>query len=178
VEIVKLERENNDVRTRLDREKKILNDELKKYDDERKIFEGKRNEYEKEQARLNEIISNNPKEGMSIIKEKMVSTLDTFLEGYEPALVDTIAHNEQCKIQEIANQNNELKKEKEELAEKLSKLTNDLHSSNKDCLMYKSRFDLTENKKQVVEKKNQLLMSENNELSKLCEELLSRLEKI
>jgi len=101
--------------------KKILNDELKKYDDERKIFEGKRNEYEKEQARLNEIISNNPKEGMSIIKEKMVSTLDTFLEGYEPALVDTIAHNEQCKIQEIANQNNELKKRKRRTSRKIIK---------------------------------------------------------
>jgi len=101
-----------------------------------------------------------------------------FLEGYEPILVDFIREHEQNKYEEILKQSEQLKQERDELYLQLEKVTDDLHTSKRECLMFKSKYELVESQKQNLEKRNEQLSLENTGLTKLCEELLTKLERI
>jgi len=118
-------------------------------------------------------------EGLGTIRTQMLKKFKDFLEGYEPIIVDFIKEQEQNKYEDIIEQNKLLKKERDEMLLKVEKFTHDLHTSKRESLMYKSKYELAESQKQVLEKKrNEQLTSENSGLSKLCEEILAKLENV
>jgi len=117
-------------------------------------------------------------EGLQHIRNEMTKRFREFIEGYEPILLDFILDQQQSKYQDLLNQSESLNQENEEMSMKVEKLSEELQKSRKEVILYKSKAEMAEIQIETLEKKLEQTTQESLSLTKLCEELLTKLESI
>jgi len=117
-------------------------------------------------------------EGLEYIRNEMVKRFREFIEGYEPILIDFLREQDQSRYQDLFQQNESLKQEKDELSLQNEKLSDELHKTKKETITFKSRAELAEIQNKTLEKKLDQVTQESSSLTKLCDELLTKLENI